>query len=60
MMFSSPPNMADSTKQIPLFKVFMPESVMDPLKATLLSGYVGQGPRVEEFERALSARLQAP
>src|ERR1035438_881994 len=45
---------------IPLFKVFMPESVMEPLKATLMSGYVAQGPRVEEFEKALSARLQAP
>jgi dTDP-4-amino-4,6-dideoxygalactose transaminase len=47
-------------KQIPLFKVFMPESVMEPLKNTLLSGYIGQGPRVEEFERALSARLATP
>jgi dTDP-4-amino-4,6-dideoxygalactose transaminase len=45
---------------IPLFKVFMPESVIDPLRATLMSGYVAQGPRVEEFEKALSARLKAP
>ncbi len=33
---------------------------MEPVKATLLSGYVGQGPRVEDFEKALSARLNAP
>ncbi|MGH8247095.1 MAG: DegT/DnrJ/EryC1/StrS family aminotransferase [Gammaproteobacteria bacterium] len=38
---------------IPLFKVHMPESVMEPLRATLMSGYIGQGPRVEQFEHAL-------
>ena len=49
-----------SRKTIPLFKVFMPESVMEPLRATLMSGFLGQGPRVEEFEKALSERLHAP
>ncbi len=39
---------------IPLFKVNMRPSVLGPLTATLLSGYVGQGPRVDEFERALA------
>mgnify|MGYP001620174058 CR=1 FL=1 len=39
---------------IPLFKVHMPESVMAPLQATLMSGYIGQGPRVDEFEVALT------
>lgn len=39
---------------IPLFKVHMPETVMEPLRATLMSGYVGQGPRVDEFEQALA------
>ena len=38
---------------IPLFKVFMPESVIEPLKAILFSGYVGQGPQVEKFENLL-------
>jgi len=47
-------------KRIPLFKVFMPESVIGPLKTTLLSGYIGQGPRVADFENALSARLDTP
>lgn len=41
-------------KDIPLFKVFMPESVMEPLSKVLFSGYIGEGPRVEEFERALA------
>jgi perosamine synthetase len=39
---------------IPLFKVHMPADVLQPLADTLLSGYIGQGPRVEEFERALA------
>lgn len=41
-------------KEIPLFKVFMPESVIGPLRETLFSGYIGEGPRVEEFERRLA------
>jgi dTDP-4-amino-4,6-dideoxygalactose transaminase len=44
-------------KEIPLFKVHMPESVIAPLKTVLLSGYIGQGPRVEEFENKLAERL---
>ncbi len=39
---------------IPLFKVYMPESVLEPLSHTLMSGYIGQGPRVEAFEKALA------
>jgi len=38
---------------IPLFKVHMPASVLESVSETLLSGYIGQGPKVEEFERAL-------
>ncbi len=41
-------------KDIPLFKVFMPESVIEPLRDVLLSGYIGEGPRVEEFEKRLA------
>jgi dTDP-4-amino-4,6-dideoxygalactose transaminase len=40
-------------RDIPLFKVFMPESVLGPLKEVLFSGYIGEGPRVEEFEHRL-------
>ncbi len=39
---------------IPLFKVFMPKSVMKPLKEILFSGYIGEGPRVKEFEQKLA------
>lgn len=42
---------------IPLFKVFMPESVMGPLRKVLFSGYVGEGPQVERFERELAPWL---
>ena len=38
---------------IPLFKVHMPASVIGPLGKTLASGWVGQGPRVEEFEKKI-------
>jgi dTDP-4-amino-4,6-dideoxygalactose transaminase len=50
---------------IPLFKVFMPESVMEPLKETLMSGvmeplketlmsgWIGEGEKVVEFEEKL-------
>lgn len=41
-------------KAIPLFKVFMPKSIMKPLKKVLFSGYVGEGPEVEKFERKLA------
>ena len=39
---------------IPLFKVKMPESVLQPIATTLMSGYIGQGPRVDAFEEALA------
>lgn len=42
---------------IPLFKVHMPEDVMAPLRETVMSGYIGQGPKVEEFEKALTPWL---
>jgi len=41
-------------KIFPLFKVFMPKSVMKPLKKVLFSGYVGEGPQVEKFEHKLA------
>lgn len=43
-----------NNRAIPLFMVFMPRSVMGPLRRTLFSGYIGEGPRVEEFERELA------
>lgn len=38
---------------IPLFAVHIPHAVDKPLLETLHSGYIGQGPRVEEFEKKL-------
>lgn len=40
---------------IPLFKVRIPESVMGPLRDTLFSGFIGQGKKVDEFERLIGA-----
>jgi dTDP-4-amino-4,6-dideoxy-D-glucose/dTDP-4-amino-2,4-dideoxy-beta-L-xylose transaminase len=45
---------------IPLFKVGMTESACDRVASVLRSGYIGQGPRVEEFEDALRARIGNP
>lgn len=46
--------------QIPLFKVFMSSKVMKPLKEVLYSGFVAQGPKVDEFEKQLSIFLDNP
>jgi dTDP-4-amino-4,6-dideoxygalactose transaminase len=45
---------------IPLFKVFMPETVLEPLKKTLFSGFIGQGPKVDEFEKVLGEWIGNP
>lgn len=45
---------------IPLFKVNMPESVGPALIKTLYSGFIGQGPKVEEFENELSNYIGNP
>jgi len=41
-----------------LFKVHMPKSIDKPLLEVLHSGFIGQGPKVEEFELKLSAYFQ--
>lgn len=40
-------------KNIPLFKVFMSDSAAVEVTKVLNSGFVGQGPKVEEFEKEL-------
>ena len=40
-------------KQIDLFKVFMAPTAAEEVSKVLNSGYVGQGPKVEEFEKQL-------
>ena len=47
-------------KNIPLFKVHMPQSVKEPLLETLFSGFIGQGPKVDEFEKDLGDYFQNP
>ena len=38
---------------IPLFKVSMSDSVLEPLNKVLMSGFIGEGPKVKEFEKLL-------
>ena len=44
-------------RDIPLFKVFMPETVIEPLRQVLFSGYIGEGPKVAQFEQQLAPRF---
>jgi len=39
---------------IPLFAVHVPSAIDQPLLEVIHSGYIGQGKKVEEFEKALS------
>lgn len=45
---------------IPLFKVFMSQTVIDALKPVLYSGFIGEGPKVVEFEKMISEKLNVP
>lgn len=45
---------------IPLFKVYMSPDVAEEVPKTLLSGFITQGPKVEEFENQLISKLQIP
>lgn len=45
---------------IPLFRVRMSEKISDYLNPVLHSGYVSQGPKVDEFEKALQKELNSP
>lgn len=51
---------ATEQRTIPLFQVFMPKSVMEPLKEVLFSGYITEGEQVREFERRLSEWIGNP
>ena len=42
-------------KNIPLFKVFMSPTASDKVGEVLNSGFIGQGPKVEEFENNLKS-----
>lgn len=45
---------------IPLFKVFMAPEAPSAVEKVLTSGFIGQGPVVEEFEQKLQAYLETP
>ncbi len=45
--------------KIPLFKVFMHDSVPKALAEVVTSGFIGQGPKVEEFEEALRTHFSS-
>ena len=45
---------------VPLFKVHMPSSVMNPLKDVLFSGFVNEGVQVAEFEKRLREMIGNP
>jgi perosamine synthetase len=45
---------------IPLFKVHMPRSVLAPLKKTLFSGFIGEGPCVKTFEQVIGDYIGNP
>lgn len=45
---------------IPLFKVYMADTAAEHVKQVLESGYIGQGPKVEQFEQDLKKYLHSP
>ena len=47
-------------ERIPLYKVHMPKAVAKPLLKTLFCGYVTEGPRVAEFEKAFAQWVGNP
>ena len=47
-------------RQIPLFKVFVTEDVDKPLLKVIHSGYIGEGPKVAEFEENLKSYFENP
>lgn len=48
------------SEKITLFKVFMSEDVIEPMTKVLMSGFLTQGPKVEEFERQLKEFFDTP
>lgn len=52
--------MTKGNKMIPLFKVRMSEKAPELVGQVLLSGYIGEGEKVKEFEAALGKVLNSP
>lgn len=55
LSFSNKGNMRD--KEIPLFKVYMSQESIDRTVDVLKSGFIGQGPVVEEFESMMREKF---
>lgn len=49
----------NTISQIPLFKVFMSDTISDCLAPVLNSGFVTQGPKVAEFENSLKKYINS-
>ena len=47
-------------KHIPLFKVFMPDNVIESLKITLNSGYLAEGSKAVEFTKKIANFINNP
>jgi dTDP-4-amino-4,6-dideoxygalactose transaminase len=54
------PKSPDRDQVIPLFRVFMPSSVLGPVQDVLFSGYLTEGEKTKAFEGALANYLDAP
>jgi dTDP-4-amino-4,6-dideoxygalactose transaminase len=57
---TAPPPVPANGKNIPLFKVFMSNDVIEPLNNVLQSGFITQGPMVDKFEASLQEYFEHP
>jgi perosamine synthetase len=46
--------------KIPLFKVFMPDDIINPLKETLYSGYLTEGSKAAQFTQKVADYIENP
>jgi len=47
-------------RDIPLFKVFCAPASVEAIAEIMSTGYIGQGPKVDEFEKLLGSRFDEP
>ena len=52
--------MKQKPKRIPLMVPYIPETAITAVTETLRTRWIGQGPRVEEFEKRFSERIGRP
>ena len=51
------PILADDGRNIALFKPHIPKTAIDEIADTLSGRWIGQGPKVEQFEKEFSAKF---